>query len=60
MLISALSARCDDRTLWVELADGRMLGVPLEWFPRLQAASPQERARIDLIPGGLHWPEIDE
>ena len=35
MTISATAVRFDDDTMWVDLADGRTLGVPLAWFPRL-------------------------
>jgi hypothetical protein len=46
----------------VHLEDGRSLTVPLEWFPRLRDATPEQRAHYELIgPGiGIHWPEIDE
>ena len=46
----------------VHLEDGRSLTVPLEWFPRLRDATPQQRAHYELIgPGiGIHWPEIEE
>jgi len=52
----------DKDTLWVELADGRQLGVPLAYFPRLLSASPEERARFVISGGGagLHWEELDE
>jgi hypothetical protein len=62
MSISAESVRFDDHTLWVELADGRTVGVPLAWFPRLLQASPQQRLnyRISVTGHGLHWDEIDE
>ena len=52
----------DEDTLWVELADGRQLGVPLAYFPRLLSASPEERARFVISGGGtgLHWEELDE
>ncbi|GEM_PF-5016664 len=33
------NVRIDDNNLWVELHDGRTLGVPLAWFPRLLAAT---------------------
>jgi hypothetical protein len=48
--------------LRVRLADGRELTVPLEWFPRLRQASPEQRARYRLIGGGIgiHWPDLDE
>jgi hypothetical protein len=46
----------------VHLEDGRSLSVPLEWFPRLRDATPEQRAHWELIePGiGIHWPELDE
>jgi hypothetical protein len=46
----------------VHLEDGRSLTVPLEWFPRLRNATPEQRKRWELIgPGlGIRWPEIDE
>ena len=48
--------------LRVELADGRRLAVPLEWFPRLLHASEGERQHWELLGDGdgIHWPEADE
>ncbi len=60
MTISPNYARCDDDTLWVGLSDGRTLGVPLAWFPRLMNASPEDRANVTLSPFGLHWETLDE
>lgn len=52
----------DDDAMRVVLMDGRMLSVPLAWFPRLRQASPEERTRCEIGGGGvsLHWPELDE
>lgn len=62
MSISAKAVRCDDETLWVDLADGRTIGAPLAWFPRLLHASPEERAGVRISPSGygLHWEKLDE
>jgi hypothetical protein len=62
MSISARSFRFDDSTLWVELQDGRTVGVPIAWFPRLLAATAEERAagRISSSGAGLHWEALDE
>ena len=48
--------------LHVELADGRSIAVPLDWFPDLQAASLKDRKNWQLIGGGLgvRWEAIDE
>lgn len=58
----ALRLRFDEDTLWVELADGRQLGVPLVYFPRLLNASPSLREGYVISGGGtgLHWDELDE
>lgn len=60
MTISAESVRFDDDCLWVSLSDGRTIGAPLVWFPRLLAASPAERASVEIGPFGLHWEALDE
>jgi len=52
--------RFDDALMWVDLEDGRTLGVPLVWFPRLLRATPEQRLDFFLSPSGLHWEEIDE
>jgi hypothetical protein len=44
----------------VVLSDGRTLGVPLAWFPRLQDASPEQLENCELSPYGLHWEDLDE
>jgi hypothetical protein len=60
MTISATSVRFDEHTMWVELTDGRTLGVPLVWFPRLLRATPDERNQVELSRVGLHWEALDE
>jgi hypothetical protein len=55
-----LAVRFDEYSFWVDLADGRTLGVPLAWFPRLLHATPEQRSQVELSRGGLHWDEIDE
>ncbi|MEA3431686.1 MAG: DUF2442 domain-containing protein [bacterium (Candidatus Stahlbacteria) CG08_land_8_20_14_0_20_40_26] len=49
-------------TLEVYLTDGRIISVPIEWFPKLRDASEKERNNWRLIGGGvgIHWEDIDE
>ncbi len=49
-------------TLTLDLSDGRTISVPLEWFPRLLNATPQERNNWRLIGKGqgIHWEDVDE
>ncbi|SPJ25102.1 DUF2442 domain-containing protein [Palleronia abyssalis] len=60
MNISVEGVRFDDDSMWVALSDGRTLGVPLAWFPRLLSASPAERQSVEIGPFGLHWDALDE
>jgi hypothetical protein len=46
--------------MWVELSDGRTLGVPLTWFPRLLHATAEQRAQVRISKRGLHWDALDE
>jgi hypothetical protein len=51
-----------DSELTVSLADGRKVVVPLSWFPRLVAATAEERSRWEILGNGegIHWPDVDE
>lgn len=60
MSISAKAVRFDEDCMWVELNDGRILGVPLAWFPRLLHATAQQRADVEISLRGLHWDDLDE
>lgn len=60
MTISPKSVRFDADMLWVDLSDGRTIAAPLAWFPRLLAASPEQRAQVELSRYGLHWEALDE
>ena len=48
--------------MWVSLTDGRQLGIPLAFFPRLLHAAPEQRTAYVISGGGagLHWDELDE
>lgn len=60
MSISATAVHFDEHTMWVDLSDGRTLGVPLAWFPRLLNAAPADRERLEMSRTGLHWQALDE
>jgi hypothetical protein len=55
-----VAVRFDEDSFWVDIEDGRTLGIPLAWFPRLLLASPAEREAVALSRAGLHWKEIDQ
>ena len=64
---SALEARApklwfDAEDLWVRLADGRQLSVPLAYFPRLLRANDEQRQTCIISGGGsgLYMESLDE
>ncbi|MBA4761100.1 DUF2442 domain-containing protein [Sphingomonas sp.] len=50
----------DEDSMWVTLEDGRTIGVPLAWFPRLLKGSAEARQDFFLSPSGIHWDTLDE
>jgi hypothetical protein len=59
---STIDVQTDATLLRVTLADGRELAAPLEWFPRLRDATPDQRKHWRFIGRGqgIHWPDLDE
>lgn len=56
----AKAVRFDDHSMWVDLEDGRTLGIPLAWYPRLLHGTPSAREQVMISVTGLHWDELDE
>ncbi|MDP5121368.1 MAG: DUF2442 domain-containing protein [Spirosomaceae bacterium] len=48
--------------IFVLFSDGREVGCPLAWFPRLEKATQSQRLNYELIcrNTGVHWEEVDE
>lgn len=62
MSTSAIELSFDSGMMWVSLADGRKLGVPLAYFPKLLAATTDQREAYEFSGGGtgIHWDALDE
>lgn len=59
--VLAKSLEFDQHAMRVVFTDGRVLSVPLEWFPVLRRASREQLKRCEAGGGvSLHWPELDE
>ena len=57
---SAMRVWFDEDSLWVDLSDGRTIGVPLAWFPRLLHGTAEQREQVRISSRGLHWDALDE
>lgn len=46
----------------VSLSDGRIVSVPLAWYPKLAAANQKQLKNFKISPSGygIHWPDLDE
>ncbi|MFZ5911266.1 MAG: DUF2442 domain-containing protein [Chloroflexota bacterium] len=60
--VLAVDVKFTAEAMLVNLSDGREVSVPLEWFPRLRDATPDQRKEWRFISRGIgiHWEEIDE
>ncbi|MCY3022337.1 MAG: DUF2442 domain-containing protein [Planctomycetota bacterium] len=58
----ARDVKVTENALTIELYDGRVIGVPLAWYPRLKHGTCKERNNWELIADGygIHWPDLDE
>ncbi len=52
----------DDLMMQVHLTDGRIISVPIIFYPLLDEATPEQRMNYEITSGGsaLHWPDLDE
>ncbi|MDU6418837.1 MAG: DUF2442 domain-containing protein [Corynebacterium sp.] len=60
MHVSIKAAGFHDGGMWLQLSDGRILGIPLAYMPALANASPEQLENFELSPRGIHWDELDE
>lgn len=58
----AKSVTFDDVLMHVALTDGRVISVPIDWFPLLSKATTAQRHEYQIFGEGrsLHWEQIDE
>jgi hypothetical protein len=58
----AVGVEVNEFALSVELVDGRVVSVPLVWYPRLSHSTLDERRNWRLIGRGegIHWPDLNE
>lgn len=59
---AARAVEFDDDMMHVSLTDGRVISVPIVWFPRLSKATHAELKNFEIGPAGIgiHWPDVDE
>jgi Protein of unknown function (DUF2442) len=60
--VLAVDVRFNEDSIHVRLSDSREVSAPLEWFPRLRDATPEQRQNWRLIGRGIgiHWENVDE
>ena len=52
----------ENERIFAILNDGRIVGMPLIWFPRLKNATEVQRLNYELWNDGswIHWEDLDE
>ena len=61
-LPAIIALKFQENSMNVSLSDGRILIIPLAWYPRLLSAKKKQRNHFEISPSGygIHWPDIDE
>jgi hypothetical protein len=55
-----IAVEISEGMLRVTLRDGRIIATPLDWYPRLVNATPEQQRNYELGFAGIHWPDVDE
>jgi hypothetical protein len=60
--VAAQAVHFDDSAMYVTLADGRTIKVPVTAYKRILGATPTQRKHYRLVAlnTGIYWPDIDE
>ena len=63
--VQAKGLRFEDNLLFILLSDGREISLPIdqmEWLQWLARATPEQRARWTIEPGGfaIYWEDLDD
>ena len=58
--VKATRVHFDRDSMRGNLSDGRILAVPVAWFPRLLHATEKQREQVRISSRGLHWEALDE
>lgn len=56
------NVKIDENLITVDLMDGRIISVPLVWYPSLMNATPEQLMNWEIAGSGygIHWPDLDE
>jgi hypothetical protein len=49
-----------ENKVYVTVADGRVIGSPLDWYPWLAQATPEQRANVEMYILSAYWPDLDD
>lgn len=65
MLVDAfeiIKLNVENDMIVVTISDGRIVSIPIAWFPRLRGASQEKLNNYEISPSGygIHWPDLDE
>jgi hypothetical protein len=55
-----VGVQISNSALRVQLQDGREISTPLEWYPTLMEATPDQQSNVELSLSGIYWPDLDE
>lgn len=58
--VQVTAIKFTEEVVYLRLADGRVIGNPLDWHAWLQAATPEQRANVEQYDLSVYWPDLDD
>ena len=60
--LSIIKLSVENDMLIATISDGRVVSIPVVWFPRLRGAPQDKLNCFEISPSGygIHWPDLDE
>ena len=55
-----LSVNIHSEWVWVTLDDQRVIGLPLDAFPWLKKATPEQQRNYQATPISIYWPDLED
>ncbi len=58
--VAPLSVSIFSGRVWVTLNDQRVIGLPLDAFPWLYHATPDQQRNCQISPISIYWPDLED
>lgn len=59
-MVKPISVSIHSGKVWATLNDRHVIGLPLDMFPRLEKATPEQQQNYQANPISIYWPDLED